>query len=271
MNQPSFPFYVEDDPPPSKAGGKGSGWKVRETAGCALQEMPAYDRPRERLERLGAESLTDAELLAVLLGIGYNARSPLDVAHDLLTHSGGLEQLTRQTVAEIARISGIGRVRATVLKAAFAIQGRLQRPPTDRSPLNHPDRVYELMRGRVESLSVEILYGLALDAKLRLIRTYPISTGLVNQTLIHAREAYREAIASAAAHLMLVHNHPSGESTPSVDDIRTTRQMIRAGQVLGIPLMDHLIIGRPSSSCPTGYVSLKGTGIVHFGAVECDI
>ncbi|MDD2709987.1 MAG: DNA repair protein RadC [Verrucomicrobiae bacterium] len=231
-----------------------------------IRELPAHDRPRERLERLGAESLTDTELLAVLLRTGNRRHSALAVAHELLTNCGGMEQLSRQTVAEIAKFNGVGRVKATVLKAAFALQERIHRPTIDRCPLNHPDRVFELMNPKLASLSVEILHGLALDAKLHLIRAYPISAGLVNQTLIHAREAYRDAIAAAAAHLMIVHNHPSGDPTPSADDIRTTRQMLRAGQVLGIPLVDHLIIGRPSHQNPSGYISLKSTGIIHFGS-----
>ncbi|MDD2708112.1 MAG: DNA repair protein RadC [Verrucomicrobiae bacterium] len=262
MSQSHFPFYEEY--PPSRSGRSAAGLKVRESVG-AVCDIPVHDRPRERLERLGTDSLTDAELLAVLLGFGGRSRSPLDVAHDLLECWGGIEQIARQTVAEIARVSGIGRVRATVIKAAFALQERLCRPSADRSPLDHPGKVYELMRGRFALLSVEVLYGLALDSKLRLIRVYPVSSGLVNQTLVHAREAFREAITSAGvAHLVLAHNHPSGDANPSADDVRITRQMQRAGQALGIPLIDHVIVGRPSPTNPLGYVSLKQSGIVDF-------
>ncbi|MDD2710463.1 MAG: JAB domain-containing protein [Verrucomicrobiae bacterium] len=202
--QATFSFYTATLPH------KDVGGKVRESAGCSIRELPFHDQPRERLERLGATSLTDAELLAVLLG-GGNSRPALDMAHDLLKYWGGLEQLARQSVAEIAKISGIGRCKAMILKAAFSLQERLQRPDSGRCLLNHPASIYELMKGRMALLEVEVLYGLALDAKLRLIRAYPISTGLVNQTLVHAREAYREAISVSASHLALVHNHPSGD------------------------------------------------------------
>jgi DNA repair protein RadC len=230
-------------------------------------EMPVYDQPRSRLERLGTDSLTDAELLSVLLGMGSNARAALSLAENLLESYGSLNQLARQNVSEIARTHGIGQAKATALKAAFGLQERLCRPVGDRSRLDHPHKIYELMKGRLNSQSVEVLYGLALDSKLHLVRAYPITSGLVNQTLVHAREVYREAISSAGtAHLVLLHAHPSGDPAPSADDIRVTRQMHSAGQILGIPLIDHVIVGRPSTSYPSGYLSMKEADLIDFAA-----
>jgi DNA repair protein RadC len=230
-----------------------------------IREMPEHDRPRERLERLGPESLTDAELLAVLLRTGSRGISAVQLGEELIRRFGGLEQLARQSVAEIAKVNGIGKAKATLLKAAFALHERAYARLRERRPLNHPKEIHAVMAERMYALNVEVLYGLALDSKLNLIRSYEISSGLLNQTLIHAREAYRGAIAASAAHLVLVHNHPSGDPSPSADDVRITRQMLNVGEVLGIPLIDHVIIGRASSNNPNGYVSLKQTGVVDFG------
>jgi DNA repair protein RadC len=118
------------------------------------------------------------------------------------------------------------------------------------------------MAERVRFLNVEVLYGLALDSKLRLVWCYEVTRGLLNQTLVHAREIFREAISASAAHLVLVHNHPSGDPKPSTDDIRVTRELTQAGKLLGIPVLDHVIIGKPSDTNRRGYVSLKEMGVM---------
>lgn len=240
---------------------------MSESSSQLIREIPEHDRPRERLERLGPESLTDAELLAVLLRTGRRGMSAVQLGETLIRRFDGLDQLARQSVAEIAKVNGIGRAKATLLKAAFALHERAYGRPLERQPLDHPGRIHALMAERLHPLNVEVLYGLALDSKLRLVRSYQISSGLLNQTLVHAREAYRGAIAASAAHLVLVHNHPSGDPNPSADDIRITRQMLRVGEVVGIPIIDHVIIGRTSSQHPNGYVSLKQTGVVDFGSL----
>jgi len=236
------------------------------SSGNLIREMPEQDRPRERLERLGADALTDAELLAVLLRTGRKGMSAIELGQAMINEFGSLEQLARQSVTEIARVNGIGKAKAVLLKAAFALHERAHRHEREGQPLDHPERIHALMNEKVRDLTVEVLYGLALDSKLRLIRYYPITTGLLNQTLVHAREAFREAISAAAAHLALVHNHPSGDPTPSSEDVRITRQMLKAGEVLDIPLLDHVIIGRPSAKNAKGYLSLKQTGVVDFSS-----
>jgi DNA repair protein RadC len=223
-------------------------------------------RPRERFERLGADGLTEAELLAVFLRTGRRGMSAIQLGQELLNRFGTLEQLSKQTVSELASLPGMGRAKAVELKAAFALQERALHQKQETKPLDHPNEIYALMAGRLQPLTVEILFGLALDSRLHLIRDYQVSSGLLNQTLVHAREVFREAIAAAAAHLVLVHNHPSGDPHPSADDVRITRQMLRAGETLDIPLLDHVIIGRPSAKYPNGYVSLKQTGVMDFQA-----
>ena len=239
---------------------------MKTSTGNLIREMPEQDRPREKLERLGPDALSEAELLAVLLRTGRQGMSAIQLGQALIKEFGSLDQLARQTVAEIAKINGIGKAKAVLLKAAFALHERAYRHTHESQPLSHPDQIHALMCEKVSDLSVEVLYGLALDSKLRLIRHYPITTGLLNQTLIHAREAFREAISAAAAHLVLVHNHPSGDPTPSSEDVRITRQMLKAGEVLNIPLLDHVIIGQPSPKNTKGYVSLKQTGVVDFSS-----
>ena len=128
--------------------------------------------------------------------------------------------------------------------------------------MDTPSQVYDLLIERTRSLSVEVLFGLALDSKLRLLRCYEVSRGILNQTLVHPREVFREAIASSAGHLVLAHNHPSGDPTPSAEDMKATRDMVNAGRVLGIPLIDHVILGHPTSSNQRGYVSLKESGML---------
>ena len=230
------------------------------TSGSLICEIPVHERPRERLERLGAESLKDAELLAILLRTGRRGMSSVELGEVLLKRFGNLKELGSRSVAEIARVAGIGKAKAVTLKAAFALQQRVARG-TEQMQLDHPAQIYEYMIEQVRFLKAEVLFGLALDSKLRLIHCYEITRGLLNQTLVHAREVFREAISSSAAHLILVHNHPSGDPTPSSDDIRSTREVLQAGKVLGIPLLDHVIVGRTCSSNHRGYVSLKEMGI----------
>ncbi len=230
--------------------------------GSLIREIPEHDRPRERLDRLGADSLTDAELLAILIRTGRKGVSAVQLAESLIRQFGSLEGVARKSISEIAAVSGMGRTKAVTLKAAFAIHERVQRKDLTDRPLKTPRDIYERMAEQVRFLDVEVLYGLALDSKLKLIRSYVITRGLLNQTLVHPREVFREAIASSAAHLVLVHNHPSGDPRPSMDDIRATKDLVRAGEVLGIELIDHVVVGKPSAAYPTGFVSLKEMGVM---------
>ncbi|MBI4024942.1 MAG: DNA repair protein RadC [Verrucomicrobia bacterium] len=230
--------------------------------GGLLREIPEDNRPRERLERFGSAALTDAELLAILLRTGLKGLSVVQLGEKLLKHYGGLESLMRCSVREMSRIPGIGNAKATALRAAFDLHERISSRKMLNRPLDNPKQIYELMAERVRFLNVEVLFGLALDSKLRLLRCYEVTSGLTNQTLAHPREVFREAIAASAVHLVLVHNHPSGDPKPSPDDIRTTREMKRAGEVLGVPLLDHVIIGRPSVARSDSFISLKQMGIL---------
>ncbi len=228
-----------------------------------IRETPLEERPREKFGRHGSNACSDAELLAILLRTGSEGRSVVQMAQELLDLHGGLVNLARCDPRDLMKIKGIKRDKAVTLQAALKIHERIVNQQMQSQPLDAPERIHQFMEARVMGLNVEVLFGLALDSKLRLIRCYEISRGLLNQTLAHAREAFREAITCSAAHLVLVHNHPSGDPHPSADDLRTTREMAQAGKLLGIPLLDHVILGRPSESCPKGYVSLKQMGVLE--------
>ncbi len=232
------------------------------TVGNLIREIPLHDRPRERLERLGTRSLTDAELLAILLRTGRKGMSAVQLGESLLKEFSSLEKLAHCTIFELMRVNGIGKAKAILLRAAFDMYERVNFRFVQGLLMDNPDQIYKLMAERLRFLKVEVLYGLALDSKLRLILSYEITSGLLNQTLVHTREAFRQAISASAAYLALVHNHPSGDPQPSPDDIRTTQEMFKAGEILGISLLDHVIIGKPTDSQSKGYVSLKQIGVI---------
>jgi DNA repair protein RadC len=209
-----------------------------------LSTLPTPDRPRERLWSLGAPALTTAELLAILIGTGNEGRSVLDVALGLLEVSdGSLRRLAQRPRAELLRAAGIGPTKAARLLAAIELGARLtreERPPIHR--IREPDDVVRLFAGRLRDLQVEEFHLLALDSQSQVLREVLITRGLLNSSLVHPREVFRAAIAEAAAGIIVIHNHPSGDPTPSAEDRAVTRQLAEAGRLLDLPLYDHLII-----------------------------
>jgi DNA repair protein RadC len=206
--------------------------------------LPARDRPRERLWALGAPALTNAELLAVLFGTGRAGRTALDIAGGLLDLTeGSLRRLAQRPSAELLRLQGIGPTKAARLVAAFELGVRLAReekPPALR--IREPEDVVRLFNGRLRDLQVEEFHLLALDSQSQVLREVLITRGLLNSSLVHPREVFRAAIAEAAAGIIVVHNHPSGDPTPSAEDRAVTRQLTEAGRLLDLPLYDHVII-----------------------------
>ena len=202
------------------------------------------DRPRERLWALGPAALTTAELLAILIGTGGSGTGVLDVATRLLeVGEGSLRRLARRPSAELLRTRGIGPTKAARLLAAFEIGARLareERPPAVR--IREPDDVARLFQGRLRDLQVEEFHLLALDSQSQVLREVLVTRGLLNSSLVHPREVFRAAIAEAAAGIIVVHNHPSGDPTPSAEDRAVTQQLAAAGRLLDLPLYDHVII-----------------------------
>jgi len=218
------------------------------TLGRALRirELPRSERPRERLRSLGVRSLSSEELLAVLVGSGSMACSALDISRTVLHRaSGSLRRLAAQPVASLTGVAGVGTARAVAIHAALELGRRMAEEEREEgAPVRSPRDVFSVFAGRLEDLPVEEFHVAVLDSQHRLERDVLVTRGILNSSLVHPREVFREAIAERAAAIILVHNHPSGDPTPSADDRAVTEQMVAAGRLLDIPVHDHVIIGR---------------------------
>ncbi len=216
------------------------------TTSLTIRELPRNDRPRERLVDHGAAALSTAELLAILVGAGGRGRSAIRIGQDVMSLShGSLRRLAMRSVAELTTHAGIGRVKAATIHAALELGRRMALEGRDEStPIRSPRDVVALFAPRLEDLPVEEFHVAVLDAQHRLERDITVTRGILNSSLVHPREVFREAIAERAAAIILVHNHPSGDPAPSSDDRNVTDQMVAAGRLLDIPVHDHVIIGR---------------------------
>lgn len=215
---------------------------------CALtiHELPRSERPRERLVALGVHALSSAELLAIVIGAGGAGRSALQLGQDVLASGGGsLRRIGMQPVAALRGVDGVGLVRAVTIHAALELGRRMAAEAReDGAPVRSPRDVVAWFAPRLEDLPVEEFHVAVLDSQHRLERDVTITRGILNSSLVHPREVFREAIAERAASVILVHNHPSGDPMPSPDDRAVTEQLVAAGRVLDIPVHDHVIIGR---------------------------
>lgn len=221
----------------------------------SIQCLPAEDRPRERLLRFGPDCLSLIELIAVILGSGTKAMPVLQLAQELVAHFGGLQQLTEATLAELLEIKGIGLAKAVQLKAALNLGSRASRQLIkSKYRIEHPSHAYQLIKDELENESREIFVVILQDTKGFLICHEVVSIGSLSQTLVHPREVFYPAIRHKAASLLVAHNHPSGDPTPSSQDLELTRLLLDASRLIGIPLQDHLIIGKQT------YLSLRQNG-----------
>jgi DNA repair protein RadC len=226
--------------------------------GLPVSILPDTDRPRERLWSLGPAALTTAELLAILLGTGGAGQDVLELAARLLeVCEGSLRRLAQRPHAELLRSRGIGPTKAARLIAAFELGTRMareERPPVPR--IREPEDVLRLFGTRLRDLQVEEFHLLALDSQSQVLREVLITRGLLNSSLVHPREVFRSAIAEAAAGIIVVHNHPSGDPTPSAEDRAATKQLVSAGRLLDLPVYDHVIIAGDR------YVSFATAGLL---------
>jgi DNA repair protein RadC len=223
--------------------------------------MPPHDRPREKLERLGASALSDSELIAILLRTGIPGANAIEVARTLLSQFKSLGGLARCSVKEIASIKGVGPAKAVQLAAAFGLGSRLARESLAKSKIDSPELVYELLGAEMRALNRESLRVILLDTKYHLMRIEEISLGSLNESIAHPREIFRPALIYSAYAVIIAHNHPSGDPTPSEADHRLTRRLAEAAQLLQISLLDHVIIGSPIGEKPSFY-SFKEAGIL---------
>jgi DNA repair protein RadC len=222
--------------------------------------MPPDERPREKAERHGFESLSDAELLAIFIRTGVPGKNALQVARDLLRDCGCFAQLARCSPKEIRRLAkGIGPAKSLEMAAAFEIGKRLAKGKSLAPLLDTPERVFDAFGKEFMALRQESLRVLLLDAKLRLIRSEEIMRGSVSECMAHPREIFRQAMIHSAYAVVVLHNHPSGDPAPSAADIRITRSLREAAQILQINLIDHIILGSPDGG-RVPYYSFKEAG-----------
>ncbi|MBI5775445.1 MAG: DNA repair protein RadC [Verrucomicrobia bacterium] len=235
------------------------------SAPLRLKDQPASERPRERLAALGPAALSPAELIAILLRTGLKGANAVEVGKALLQKYGGsLHALALASVDDLCRVRGIGRDKAVTLLAAFALAHRMATELQEESPvLDNPEAIARVLRGLNLAKNVETLQVLLLNTRRRLIRVEAVLDGTIDTLLVHPREVFKSAIAANAAAIVLAHNHPSGDPTPSEADIKVTRDLIRAGQLLKIEVVDHLIMGRATPERARDYVSLKELGYCY--------
>ncbi len=222
-----------------------------------IKGLPLEERPRERLEAYGELTLSNTELLAVILGSGTKGKSVLALSQELLSLFGSLTALAEAGLNDLCKVKGLGKAKAIQLKAALGLGQRLARENgSPKYKITTPEHAYFWIRDRIAHQKREIFGAILLDVRGNAVRWEEISIGTLTQTLVHPREVFSPAIQHRAAGLILAHNHPSGDPTPSPQDIILTRSLIQASHVLGIPINDHIIV---SSS---GFVSLKEEGII---------
>jgi DNA repair protein RadC len=222
-----------------------------------LERSPAGERPRERLYWSGADALADAELLALQLGTGTRGRSAIELAREVLAAYGPLTDLATRDAEELARVPGVGRAKAARLVATFELSRRLRgRVPAARLTLSGPADVYAAYGPLMEERQREVFRIALLDAQNGLLRDRIISEGTLSASLVHPREVFKPAILESAASVILLHNHPSGDPTPSREDIRLTRQLVECARLLDLSIHDHVIVGRGR------YVSFAEKGLL---------
>jgi DNA repair protein RadC len=214
--------------------------------GGGIKHWPEEERPREKLFKQGAEALSEAELLALIIRTGdpSTRQSAVDIGRGLLQKFGSLRTLACANIAEICDIKGTGPAKAAAIKASLEIAARLN---TDRfatgERFTSPEQVYRHYHYTFRDLRKEYFMALLLDGKNRIMREVRISEGSLNQSIVHPREVFSPAVRESAAALILVHNHPSGDPTPSREDREITRRLRDAGELMGVKVLDHIIIG----------------------------
>jgi DNA repair protein RadC len=223
-----------------------------------INEWPEGERPREKLIAAGPESLSPAELIAILLGTGTGSLNAVDLGKQLLRSFGSLEDLAAASIAELRNIRGIGAAKAITLKAAFQLSRNLDQEVAQKglTYVREPSDVAKIFIPKLGHLKQEVFAIALLDSGGKYLHNENITIGTLNASLVHPREVYKSAIKHSAASIVLVHNHPSGQLVPSSEDLRVTHQLVETGKILDIPVQDHLIIAG------NRFISLREEGYI---------
>ena len=221
-----------------------------------IHDLPKDERPRERLVKFGEQALSAQELLQLILGRGVAGESVAVTAQKLLSHFGNLEKLSEASIEELSSIKGIGLAKAAQIKAVFEISRRLstQAPTYKGKKLTDPEKVYRLIKSKLKDYHKEHFYIIALNSRNHSIAE--VSVGSLNESVVHPREVFAEAIKNKAASVVFAHNHPSGDPEPSENDLVLTKKLVESGKILGIEVADHIIISKDN------FFSFKNKGII---------
>jgi len=209
-----------------------------------VKDWPAQDQPKQKLINHGPDNLTESELLSILLKTGNKAYNPVDLAKRILTQHFHLPELSRKTYLELLSIPGITKSKAVTLLVTFELARRiLSVPVAHKIKVTDPEVVFRRYNPLLSHLNKEIFKILILNSANCLVRDVTVSEGILNSSLVHPREVFHQAILNAAASIILVHNHPSGETEPSQEDKNITSRLVQSGKIMDIPVLDHIIIG----------------------------
>lgn len=223
-----------------------------------IHDLPAEERPRERLKKFGPQALSGPELLALVIGRGIAGKSALIIAQELLRRFKNIRGVSEATVEELSGIGGIGLAKAAQLKACFEL-GRRQDVVDERYKkyeLTNPQAVVKAVRAGIQDKAKEHFKLVLLNVRNSILDISTISVGTVSASLVHPREVFKKAIAHGASSVVLAHNHPSGSPEPSEDDVRLTQRLVEAGRLLGIEVLDHIIVTAKD------FISFKERGLL---------
>jgi len=223
-----------------------------------VHDLPLSERPRERLAKLGSEALSSQEILALILGRGIKGESVIITAQKLLSRFGNLKNLASASIEELTQTKGIGPAKAAQIKATFELSKRLEHSSNEDTKITvkSPEDVVKTARSLLKGKKKEHFVVICLDTRNHLIKTSTVSIGSLDCSIVHPREVFRDAISSSAASVIFIHNHPSGDPTPSEDDIKMTKRLIEAGEIIGIEVLDHIIL------CDSEHLSMKAKNLV---------